>query len=129
GERMRSRCTASADTVCSFFFDGYFSSQHHHGFFFSCTICNARKGSVEVFFFEKTSDRVCACHFFFQPAGGVPVGRGFFFFGIPLGRECSRCPEGTFFFFLNENCQPWTNCSSFGKSTLRFFFGTEDAQC
>ncbi|XP_054148046.1 tumor necrosis factor receptor superfamily member 4 isoform X1 [Melozone crissalis] len=118
GERMRSRCTASADTVCSPCQDGYFSSQHHHGFCKSCTICNARKGSVEVKPCEKTSDRVCACQAGFQPAGGVPV-----------GRECSRCPEGTFSRGGNENCRPWTNCSSFGKSTLRAGTGTEDAQC
>uniref|UniRef100_A0A8C3QCE3 Uncharacterized protein n=1 Tax=Geospiza parvula TaxID=87175 RepID=A0A8C3QCE3_GEOPR len=118
GERMRSRCTASADTVCSPCQDGYFSSQHHHGFCKSCTICNTRKGSVEVKPCEKTSDRACACQAGFQPAGGVPV-----------GRECSRCPEGTFSRGGNKNCQPWTNCSSLGKSTLRAGTGTEDAQC
>ncbi|KAL9825202.1 tumor necrosis factor receptor superfamily member 11A-like [Geothlypis trichas] len=118
GERMRSRCTASADTVCSPCQDGYFSSQHHHGFCKSCTICNARKGSVEVKPCEKTSDRVCACQAGFQPAGGAPV-----------GRECSRCPEGTFSRGGNKNCQPWTNCSSLGRSTLRAGTATEDAQC
>nr|XP_054503806.1 tumor necrosis factor receptor superfamily member 4 [Agelaius phoeniceus] len=118
GERMRSRCTASADTVCSPCQDGYFSSQHHHGFCKSCTICNARKGSVEVKPCEKTSDRVCACQAGFQPAGAVPV-----------GRECSRCPEGTFSRGGNKNCQPWTNCSSVGRMTLRAGTGTEDAQC
>ncbi|XP_038015895.1 tumor necrosis factor receptor superfamily member 4 isoform X2 [Motacilla alba alba] len=118
GERMRSRCTASADTVCSPCQDGYFSSKHHHGFCQSCTICNARKGSVEVKPCERTSDRVCACQAGFQPAGGTPV-----------GRECSRCPEGTFSRGGNKNCQPWTNCSSFGKSTLRAGTGTEDARC
>ncbi|XP_005427760.3 tumor necrosis factor receptor superfamily member 4 [Geospiza fortis] len=118
GERMRSRCTASADTVCSPCQDGYFSSQHHHGFCKSCTICNTRKGSVEVKPCEKTSDRACACQAGFQPARGVPV-----------GRECSRCPEGTFSRGGNKNCQPWTNCSSLGKSTLRAGTGTEDAQC
>lgn len=40
---MRHRCTASADTVCVPCQDGYFSSQHHHGFCQSCTICNARE--------------------------------------------------------------------------------------
>ncbi|XP_068068885.1 tumor necrosis factor receptor superfamily member 4 [Anomalospiza imberbis] len=118
GERMRSRCTASADTVCSPCQDGYFSSQHHHGFCQSCTVCSAWKGSVEVKPCEKTSDRVCACQAGFQPAGGIPV-----------GKECSRCPEGTFSRGGNENCQPWTNCSSLGKSTLRAGTGTEDAQC
>lgn len=43
GQRMRHRCTASADTVCVPCQDGYFSSQHHHGFCQSCTICNARE--------------------------------------------------------------------------------------
>ncbi|NXT69108.1 TNR4 factor, partial [Chaetops frenatus] len=117
GERMRSRCTASADTVCSPCQDGYFSSQHHHGFCRSCTICNTRKGSVEVKPCEKTSDRVCVCQAGFMPAG------------ISLGSECSRCPEGTFSRGRNENCQPWTNCSIFGKSTLRAGTGTEDALC
>ncbi|NWH39893.1 TNR4 factor, partial [Chloropsis hardwickii] len=104
GERMRSRCTASADTVCSPCQDGYFSSQHHHGFCNSCTICNARE-----------------CW---------DLGENPFFGGkkSPFG-ECSRCPEGTFSRGGNENCQPWTNCSIFGKSTLRAGTGTEDALC
>ncbi|NXB47219.1 TNR4 factor, partial [Leucopsar rothschildi] len=117
GQRMRSRCTPWADTVCSPCQDGYFSSQHHHGFCHSCTICNARKGSVEVKPCEKTSDRVCVCQAGFRPAG------------IPLGNECSRCPEGTFSTGRNENCQPWTNCSFFGKITLRAGTATEDALC
>ncbi|NXU45389.1 TNR4 factor, partial [Drymodes brunneopygia] len=117
GERMRSRCTPTADTVCSPCQDGYFSPQHHHGFCRSCTICNTRKGSVEVKPCAKTSDRVCVCQAGFQPVG------------IPLGKECSRCPEGTFSRGRNENCQPWTNCSFFGKSTLRAGSGTEDSQC
>ncbi|XP_077644363.1 tumor necrosis factor receptor superfamily member 4 [Lonchura striata] len=120
GERMRSRCTASADTICSPCQDGYFSSQHHHGFCHSCTVCNAWKGSVEVKPCEKTSDRICACRAGFQPARGTP--------GIPLGKECSRCPAGTFSRGKNENCQPWTNCSTLGKSTLRAGTGEEDAQ-
>ncbi|XP_016158884.1 PREDICTED: tumor necrosis factor receptor superfamily member 4 [Ficedula albicollis] len=111
GQRMRNRCTAGADTVCSPCQDGYFSSQYHHGFCHSCTVCNARKGSVEVKPCEKTSDRVCVCQ------------------GIPVGNECSRCPEGTFSRGSNENCQPWTNCSFFGKRTLRAGTATEDAQC
>ncbi|NWU29893.1 TNR4 factor, partial [Dyaphorophyia castanea] len=117
GQRMRSRCTATADTVCIPCQDEYFSSEHHHGFCRSCTVCNTRKGSVEVKKCEKTSDRVCMCQAGFMPAG------------IPLGSECSRCPEGTFSKGRNENCQPWTNCSSFGKSTLRAGTGTEDALC
>ncbi|RLV85331.1 hypothetical protein DV515_00016069 [Chloebia gouldiae] len=121
GERMRSRCTASADTVCSPCQDGYFSSQHHHGLCHSCTVCNAWKGSVEVKPCEKTSDRICACRAGFQPAGGTP--------GIPVGKECSRCPAGTFSRGRNENCHPWTNCSTLGKSTLQAGTGTEDAQC
>nr|XP_031362513.1 tumor necrosis factor receptor superfamily member 4 [Lonchura striata domestica] len=121
GERMRSRCTATADTICSPCQDGYFSSQHHHGLCNSCTVCNAWKGSVEVKPCEKTSDRICACRAGFQPARGTP--------GIPLGKECSRCPAGTFSRGKNENCQPWTNCSTLGKSTLRAGTGEEDAQC
>ncbi|NXT11357.1 TNR4 factor, partial [Prunella fulvescens] len=123
GERMQSRCTASVDTVCSPCQDGYFSSQYHHGLCQSCTVCNTQLGS------------------------GIPLGRGEWGFGnplgrgelgfmpvgiplgIPLGRECSRCPEGTFSRGGNKKCQPWTNCSSLGKSTLRAGTATEDAQC
>ncbi|NWR45767.1 TNR4 factor, partial [Regulus satrapa] len=67
GQRMRSRCTASADTACSPCQDGYFSSQHHHGFCRSCTVCSARRGSVEVKPCEKTSDRECECRAGFAP--------------------------------------------------------------
>ncbi|XP_063273457.1 tumor necrosis factor receptor superfamily member 4 isoform X3 [Prinia subflava] len=117
GERMRSRCTAWADTVCSPCQVGYFSARHHHGFCRSCTVCQARKGSVEVKPCERTSDRVCVCQAGFQPSG------------TPAGSECSRCPEGTFSKGRNENCQPWTNCSSSGRSTLRAGSATEDALC
>ncbi|NWV85402.1 TNR4 factor, partial [Dasyornis broadbenti] len=96
GQRMRSRCTATADTVCSPCQDQYFSPEHHHGFCRSCTVCNPRKGSVEVKRCEKTSDRVCACRPGFMPAG------------IPVGSACSPCPEGTFSRGSNEKCQPWT---------------------
>ncbi|NXQ16151.1 TNR4 factor, partial [Peucedramus taeniatus] len=123
GERMRSRCTASADTVCSPCQDGYFSSQHHHGFCQSCTICNTRVNGDQQFPWEELG-------------AGIPLGRGELGLmpagiplGIPLGSKCSRCPEGTFSRGGNKNCQPWTNCSSFGKSTLRAGTSTEDAQC
>ncbi|XP_014741244.1 PREDICTED: tumor necrosis factor receptor superfamily member 4 [Sturnus vulgaris] len=86
-------------------------------FFNGMSIFFLRKGSVEVKPCEKTSDRVCVCQAGFRPAG------------IPLGNECSRCPEGTFSTGRNENCQPWTNCSSFGKITLRAGTATEDALC
>ncbi|OWK53315.1 Tumor necrosis factor receptor superfamily member 4 [Lonchura striata] len=100
GERMRSRCTATADTICSPCQDGYFSSQHHHGLCNSCTVCNALDKS------------------------GNSAGKSLFF-----PPECSRCPAGTFSRGKNENCQPWTNCSTLGKSTLRAGTGEEDAQC
>ncbi|NXW72354.1 TNR4 factor, partial [Hirundo rustica] len=121
GERMRSRCTASADTVCSPCQDGYFSSQHHHGFCRSCTICQTWRGSAEVKPCERTSDRVCVCQAGFQP-DGIPD-------GIPSGSQCSPCPDGTFSRGRNENCQPWTNCSVFGKSTLQAGTATADALC
>ncbi|XP_017681180.1 PREDICTED: tumor necrosis factor receptor superfamily member 4 [Lepidothrix coronata] len=100
GERMRNRCTATADTECIPCQDEYFSSEHHHSFCNSCTVCNTRSGSVEVKKCEKTSDRVC-----------------------------SPCPEGTFSPGRNEKCQPWTNCSSLGKSTLRAGTEAQDAVC
>ncbi|NXN98543.1 TNR4 factor, partial [Rhinopomastus cyanomelas] len=117
GERMKFRCTASTDTVCAPCQDGYFSSEHSHRFCESCTVCNTRKGSVEVKKCEKTSDRVCRCR-----AGYVPT-------GYPLGSVCSPCPEGSYSTGDNGNCQPWTNCSSLGKTTL--VPGTEaaDAVC
>ncbi|XP_066059225.1 tumor necrosis factor receptor superfamily member 4 [Chamaea fasciata] len=118
GQRMRSRCSASADTVCSPCQDGYFSSRHHHGFCRSCTVCQAvRKGSVEAKPCESTSDRLCVCRPGFQPAA------------IPAGSQCSPCPAGTFSGGGNENCRPWTNCSSLGKSTLRAGTAAEDALC
>ncbi|NXN83788.1 TNR4 factor, partial [Bombycilla garrulus] len=115
GERTRSRCTASADTVCSPCQEGI-PKDEIVGFLFSGLLCPGR-GSVELKPCEKTSDRVCACQAGFMPAGN------------PLGSECSQCPEGTFSRGRNENCQPWTNCSTFGKSTLRAGTRTEDTLC
>ncbi|XP_014114642.1 PREDICTED: tumor necrosis factor receptor superfamily member 4 [Pseudopodoces humilis] len=117
GQRMRRRCTAWADTECSPCQDGYFSSQHHHGFCRSCTVCQTWRGSEEVKPCERSSDRRCQCRAGFAPSGNAE------------GSECSRCPEGTFSRGGNENCQPWTNCSFFGKSTLRAGSATEDALC
>ncbi|XP_009959117.1 PREDICTED: tumor necrosis factor receptor superfamily member 4 [Leptosomus discolor] len=115
---MRSRCTATADTVCAPCQDGYFSNEHNHSFCKSCTICNTRKGSVEVKKCEKTSDRICMCD-----AGYMPDVR------YTLGSICSLCPEGSYSIGRNENCQPWTNCSILGKSTLRPGTKTSDAVC
>ncbi|NXC28691.1 TNR4 factor, partial [Campylorhamphus procurvoides] len=117
GQRMRRRCTATADTDCGPCQDEYFSSEHNHNFCNSCTVCNTKRGSVEVKKCEKTSDRVCVCR-----AGFMPTGQ-------PLGSVCSPCPEGTFSFGRNEKCQPWTNCSSLGKSTLRAGTEAQDAVC
>ncbi|XP_074780604.1 tumor necrosis factor receptor superfamily member 4 isoform X1 [Athene noctua] len=118
GERMRSRCTARTDTVCAPCQDEYFSSEHNHSFCKSCTICNTRKGSVEVKKCEKTSDRVCMC-----VAGYMPDVR------YTLGSACLPCPEGSYSTGGNENCQPWTNCSVLGKNTLRPGTKTYDAVC
>ncbi|NXD42617.1 TNR4 factor, partial [Copsychus sechellarum] len=107
GQRMRSRCTARADTVCWPCQDGYFSSQHHHGFCHSCTVCNAP--GIQNYPVDKSGNSLLE-NPFFSP-------------------ECSRCPEGTFSRGGNENCQPWTNCSFFGKRTLRAGTATEDALC
>ncbi|NWR59682.1 TNR4 factor, partial [Bucorvus abyssinicus] len=117
GERMKHRCTATTDTVCAPCQDEYFSSEHNHKFCNSCTVCNTRRGSVEVKKCEKTSDRICKCR-----AGYMPV-------GYPLGSECSPCPEGSYSIGGNENCRPWTNCSSLGKTTLQPGTKTGDAVC
>ncbi|NXQ57787.1 TNR4 factor, partial [Anthoscopus minutus] len=124
GQRMRRRCTAGADTACVPCQDEHFSPRYHHGFCRSCTVCQARRGSLEVKPCERSSDRVCACRAGFQPTGNSRGAAG-----IPLGSECSPCPEGTFSRGRNQDCQPWTNCSFFGKSTLRAGTGTEDALC
>ncbi|XP_033375261.1 tumor necrosis factor receptor superfamily member 4 [Parus major] len=75
------------------------------------------RGSEEVKPCERSSDRRCQCRAGFAPSGNAE------------GSECSRCPEGTFSRGGNENCQPWTNCSFFGKTTLRAGSATEDALC
>ncbi|NXI82666.1 TNR4 factor, partial [Rhipidura dahli] len=121
GERMRSRCTAAADTVCSPCQEEYFSSQHHHGFCRSCTVCNAI-GFCQVRPKPPKQELSFSCSLSPNPA----FLSLFFFLFFP---ECSRCPEGTFSRGRNENCQPWTNCSRFGKSTIRAGTGTEDALC
>ncbi|XP_072739651.1 tumor necrosis factor receptor superfamily member 4 isoform X1 [Ciconia boyciana] len=118
GERMRSRCTATTDTVCAPCQDKYFSSEHSHNFCKSCTICNTRKGSMEVKQCEKTSDRICTCI-----AGYMPDVR------YTLGSVCLPCPEGSYSIGGNENCRPWTNCSILGKDTLRQGTKTDDAVC
>ncbi|XP_010122368.1 PREDICTED: tumor necrosis factor receptor superfamily member 4 [Chlamydotis macqueenii] len=115
---MRSRCTATTDTVCAPCQDEYFSTEHNHSFCKSCTICNSRKGSMEVKKCEKTSDRVCVC-----VAGYMPDVR------YALGSVCLPCPEGFYSVGRNENCQPWTNCTVLGKKTLREGTKTDDAVC
>ncbi|NXO91531.1 TNR4 factor, partial [Certhia brachydactyla] len=77
----------------------------------------AGRGSVQVKPCGKTSDTRCECREGYTPSGE------------PRGSQCSRCPEGTFSRGRNQNCQPWTNCSFFGKSTLRAGTATEDALC
>ncbi|XP_074970091.1 tumor necrosis factor receptor superfamily member 4 isoform X2 [Phalacrocorax aristotelis] len=118
GERMRNRCTATTDTVCLPCQNGYFSNEYHHSFCKSCTICDTRKGSVEVKKCEKTSDRICMC-----VAGYMPDVRH------TLGSVCSPCPEGSYSIGQNENCRPWTNCSILGKNTLRQGTKVADAVC
>jgi len=46
GERMRSRCTAKADTVCAPCQDNYFSTEYNHNFCKSCTVCDTSKSAV-----------------------------------------------------------------------------------
>ncbi|XP_069730855.1 tumor necrosis factor receptor superfamily member 4 [Phaenicophaeus curvirostris] len=118
GERMRNRCTATTDTVCAPCQDEYFSSEHNHSFCKSCTICNTWKGSREVKKCEKTSDRICSCVPGYMPDEGYT-----------LGSVCSPCPEGFYSMGGNENCQPWTNCSILGKTTLQPGTKTSDAVC
>ncbi|XP_054078755.1 tumor necrosis factor receptor superfamily member 4 isoform X2 [Rissa tridactyla] len=118
GERMRSRCTTTTDTVCAPCQDEYFNSEHNHSFCKSCTICDTTKGSKEVKKCEKTSDRICMCD-----AGYMPDD------SHPLRSACLPCPEGSYSTGRNENCKPWTNCSVLGKSTLRPGTKTADAVC
>ncbi|XP_010003464.1 PREDICTED: tumor necrosis factor receptor superfamily member 4 [Chaetura pelagica] len=115
---MKERCTATKDTECVPCQDEYFSSEHHHNFCNSCTICNTRKGSVEVKKCEKTSDRICMCRAGYMPAAGHK-----------LGSVCTPCPEGSYSIGRNENCQPWSNCSLLGKDTLRPGTKASDAVC
>uniref|UniRef100_A0A8C9FMP3 TNFR-Cys domain-containing protein n=1 Tax=Pavo cristatus TaxID=9049 RepID=A0A8C9FMP3_PAVCR len=97
GERMRSRCTAKTDTVCAPCQDNYFSPEHNHNFCRSCTVCDTKKGSVEVKKCEKTSDRICKC-----VPGYMPDGR------YAPGSVCLLCPEGFYSPGGNESCRPWT---------------------
>ncbi|KAM6241106.1 tumor necrosis factor receptor superfamily member 4 isoform 2-T2 [Porphyrio hochstetteri] len=118
GERMKYRCTATADTVCVPCQDEYFSNEHNHNFCNSCTICNTRRGSVEVKKCEKTSDRICMCR-----PGYMPDTK------YTLGSACLPCPEGSYSLGQNENCRPWTNCSILGKNILQQGTKTADAVC
>ncbi|NXJ82534.1 TNR4 factor, partial [Trogon melanurus] len=118
GESMKRRCTATTDTICVPCQDEYFSSEHSHKFCKPCTICNARRGSVEVKKCDKTSDRICRCL-----AGYMPDATR------PQGGACIPCPEGSYSMGENKDCQPWTNCSALGKSTLRPGTKTADAIC
>ncbi|NWW42833.1 TNR4 factor, partial [Pedionomus torquatus] len=115
---MRSRCTATADTVCAPCQDEYFNSEHNHSFCKSCTICDTTKGSKEVKKCEKTSDRICMC-----VAGYMPD------VGHQLQSACLPCPEGFYSRGGNEICQRWTNCSALRKNTLRPGTKTADAIC
>ncbi|KAK2521692.1 Tnfrsf4 [Columba guinea] len=73
---MKDRCTATADTVCVPCQDQFFSSEHHHSFCNSCTICQTWKGSVELKKCEKTSDRLCMCRAGYMPVAGHKPGSG-----------------------------------------------------
>eukprot|EP00076_Gallus_gallus_P004955 NP_001341653.1 tumor necrosis factor receptor superfamily member 4 precursor [Gallus gallus] len=118
GERMRSRCTAKADTVCAPCQDNYFSTEYNHNFCKSCTVCDTKKGSVEVKKCEKTSDRICKCI-----PGYMPDTR------YTLGSVCLLCPEGFYSTGGNESCRPWTNCSAIGKKTLQAGTRSDNAVC
>ncbi|XP_015738138.1 tumor necrosis factor receptor superfamily member 4 isoform X1 [Coturnix japonica] len=118
GERMRNRCTATTDTVCAPCQDNYFNAEHNHNFCMSCTVCNTKKGSVEVKKCEKTSDRICKCL-----PGYMPDVR------YTLGSVCLVCPEGFYSTGGNESCRPWTNCSAIGKKTLRAGTKSDNAVC
>ncbi|XP_005143698.1 tumor necrosis factor receptor superfamily member 4 isoform X3 [Melopsittacus undulatus] len=115
---MSQRCTTRADTVCVPCRDEYFSSEHNLEFCHVCTICNTRKGSVEVKKCEKTSDRICKCLPGYMPDTSNT-----------LRHECLPCPEGSYSIGGYEKCQPWTNCSLLGKKTLRPGTKTDDAVC
>ncbi|XP_009669802.2 tumor necrosis factor receptor superfamily member 4 isoform X2 [Struthio camelus] len=118
GERMRYRCTATTETVCAPCQDEYFSTEHNHSFCKSCTVCDIKKGSMEVKKCEKTSDRTCVCI-----AGYMPDSKH------TLGSVCLPCREGFYSLGGNESCRPWTNCSVLGEKTLRTGTKTEDAVC
>uniref|UniRef100_A0A8C4WNK1 TNFR-Cys domain-containing protein n=1 Tax=Gopherus evgoodei TaxID=1825980 RepID=A0A8C4WNK1_9SAUR len=43
--------------------------------------------------------------------------------------ECFPCPDGHFSDGNNDRCRPWTNCTAYGKKTLRAGTKIEDAIC
>ncbi|XP_061043179.1 tumor necrosis factor receptor superfamily member 4 isoform X2 [Eubalaena glacialis] len=44
-------------------------------------------------------------------------------------QHCAPCPPGHFSLGNDQACQPWTNCTSLGKRTLRAASNSSDAVC
>lgn len=65
GERMRSRCTAKADTVCAPCQDNYFSTEYNHNFCKSCTVCDTSKSAVLWSGYEFGREPVFVCFLIF----------------------------------------------------------------
>ncbi|XP_048205999.1 tumor necrosis factor receptor superfamily member 4 isoform X2 [Perognathus longimembris pacificus] len=66
-----------------------------------------------------TQDTVCHC----KP-GTQPLKDGY-----KYGVDCVPCPPGHFSPGNNQDCKPWTNCTSAGKRTLRPASTSSDSVC
>ncbi|RMB91600.1 hypothetical protein DUI87_31829 [Hirundo rustica rustica] len=132
GERMRSRCTASADTVCSPCQDGYFSSQHHHGFCRSCTICQTCSLSLLLLcLILLMVSGISILLLILQAArkktrngSGRSVQHRVEYFRF----ECKPCENGTYS-SGNSWCRNWTDCEGSGFVTLRAGNRTHNSVC
>lgn len=123
GEGMRNRCSPSSETECIPCQDGYYNSKHNYYPCTICTVCDTDRGSMEVKKCDKISDTVCVCMKGYTPYDSGSSEES------PSGRECFPCPDGHFSDGNNDRCRPWTNCTAYGKKTLRAGTRIEDAIC
>ncbi|XP_048205998.1 tumor necrosis factor receptor superfamily member 4 isoform X1 [Perognathus longimembris pacificus] len=119
GSGMVSRCDVTRDTVCRPCEPGFYNDVANYEPCKQCTKCNHGSGSELKQNCTPTQDTVCHC----KP-GTQPLKDGY-----KYGVDCVPCPPGHFSPGNNQDCKPWTNCTSAGKRTLRPASTSSDSVC
>ncbi|KAG7477572.1 hypothetical protein MATL_G00071090 [Megalops atlanticus] len=86
----------------------------------NCLTCDDRKGSEIVSPCTRTTNTICRCRKGFVRRGKdessckCEKGSGL----VKAGKECHKCPPGTFTSADDSICQKWTACGQRGEKTL-----------